>query len=193
MKEKMKSMIFLSVAFIFCLGVNAFAQNSTQKTINVGDTAPDFTLTDQNGGTVKLSEAVKKSPVVLVFYRGYCCPFCARQLADLRGLLKENEATQLYAVSIGPAEKSRTLIEKIEKDGKGKMNYRLLSDPNAKTIDAYGLRDARYKDEKVDGIPLPTVYVVGAKRKIMWAKIEQDYKFRPTNEEIRAELDKVKK
>lgn len=189
----MKSRVLLTIAFIFCLGLNVFAQDSNQKTIKTGDTAPDFTLTDQNGGRVTLSEAVKKSPVVLVFYRGYWCPFCARQLSDLRSLLKENETTQLYAVSIDPAEKSQTLIQKIEKDGKGKMNYRLLSDPNAKTIDAYGLRDARYKNEKVDGIPLPTVYVIGADRKIMWSKIEPDYKFRPTNEEIRAELDKSKK
>ncbi len=189
----MKSIVLLSAAFLICLSANIFAQDSMQKTVKLGDTAPDFTLTDQNGGKVTLSEAVKKSPVVLVFYRGYWCPFCARQLADLRGLLKENETTQLYAVSIDPAEKSRTLIEKIEKDGKGKMNYRLLSDPNAQTIDAYGLRDARYKTEKVDGIPLPTVYIIGSDRKIVWAKIEQDYKLRPTNEDIRAELDKVKK
>ena len=76
----------------------------------------------------------------------------------MRGLLKENNTAQLYAISVDPAEKSRTLIEKIEKDGKGKINYRLLSDPNAVIIDAYGLRDARYKNEKVNGIPLPTVY-----------------------------------
>ena len=189
----MKINILLIITFVFCLGANIFAQETVQKSIATGDTAPDFTLTDQNGGKVTLSEAVKKSPVVLVFYRGYWCPFCGRQLSDLRGLLKENDTAQLYAVSIDPADKSRTLIEKIEKDGKGKINYRFLSDPNAKTIDAYGLRDARYKNEKVDGIPLPTVYVIGAKRKILWSKIEQDYKLRPTNEEIRAELDKVKK
>lgn len=39
--------------------------------IGVGDTAPDFTLEDQNKNKIKLSEARGKSPVVLVFYRGY--------------------------------------------------------------------------------------------------------------------------
>ena len=39
--------------------------------VQVGETAPDFTLEDQNGNKVSLSEARSKSPVVLVFYRGY--------------------------------------------------------------------------------------------------------------------------
>jgi hypothetical protein len=29
--------------------------------------------------------------------------------------------------------------------------------------------------------------------KVTWAKLEEDYKFRPTNTEIRTEVDKVKK
>lgn len=45
------------------------AQRSTP--LKVGDTAPDFTLEDQNDQKVTLSESRGKSPVVLVFYRGY--------------------------------------------------------------------------------------------------------------------------
>jgi peroxiredoxin len=33
--------------------------------------APDFTLSDERGRKVTLSEARGKAPVVLVFYRGY--------------------------------------------------------------------------------------------------------------------------
>ena len=39
--------------------------------IGVGDSAPDFTLEDQNVRKVTLSDAHDKSPVVLIFYRGY--------------------------------------------------------------------------------------------------------------------------
>ena len=125
-------------------------------------------------------------------YRGSWCPFCARQLADLRGLVKDGEKTRLYAVSIDAADKSNDLIKKIEKDGKGKINYSFLSDTNAKTIDSYGLRDSRYKDEKVDGIPYPTVYVVGSDRQVVWAKLNKDYRNPPTNAEIRAAVDQPK-
>nr|MBA3572404.1 redoxin domain-containing protein [Pyrinomonadaceae bacterium] len=39
--------------------------------IAVADIAPDFTLEDQNKNKVTLADALSKSPVVLVFYRGY--------------------------------------------------------------------------------------------------------------------------
>jgi len=39
--------------------------------IAVGDTAPDFTLEDQSSRKITLSESRGKTPVVLVFYRGY--------------------------------------------------------------------------------------------------------------------------
>jgi peroxiredoxin len=110
----------------------------------------------------------------------------------LRNLLKGDEKTRLYAISIDAASASNDLIKKIEKDGKGKINYSFFSDTNAQTIDGYGLRDPRYKDEQVDGIPYPTVYVVGENRQIVWAKLEKDYKNRPTNAEIRAALEKLK-
>ncbi len=39
--------------------------------IGIGDMAPDFTLEDQSGHKIRLADARGKSPVVLVFYRGY--------------------------------------------------------------------------------------------------------------------------
>lgn len=39
--------------------------------IGVGETAPDFTLEDQNLNKITLSDARGQSPVVLAFYRGY--------------------------------------------------------------------------------------------------------------------------
>ena len=36
--------------------------------LNVGDKAPDFTLPDQNGNKVKLSDFLGKKNVVLAFY-----------------------------------------------------------------------------------------------------------------------------
>jgi len=39
--------------------------------VPAGETAPNFTLADEEGRTVQLSAARGKSPVVLVFYRGY--------------------------------------------------------------------------------------------------------------------------
>ena len=46
------------------------AQNLTSP-VAVGEMAPDFTLESHQGMKITLSEAREKSPVVLVFYRGY--------------------------------------------------------------------------------------------------------------------------
>ena len=39
--------------------------------VAIGEEAPNFTLESQQGTRITLSEAREKSPVVLVFYRGY--------------------------------------------------------------------------------------------------------------------------
>jgi peroxiredoxin len=44
----------------------------------------------------------------------------------------------------------------------------------------------------VYGIPHPAVYVIDKSGKVIWAKIESNYKERPTNEEIRKALDALK-
>jgi cytochrome oxidase Cu insertion factor (SCO1/SenC/PrrC family) len=46
------------------------AQNRTSH-VALGEIAPDFTLESHRGTKVTLSDAREKSPVVLVFYRGY--------------------------------------------------------------------------------------------------------------------------
>lgn len=55
---------------VFLLATNGLAQ-TVAKPLDVGIAAPDFTLTDQHGRKVTLSDSKNKSPVVLVFYRGY--------------------------------------------------------------------------------------------------------------------------
>ena len=87
---------------------------------------------------------------------------------------------------------NKKFAEKIAADGKGKLSFPLLSDPNHKVIDGYGLRDPAYKEEKVYGIPHPAVYIINKDGKVTWAKIESDYRKRPTNDELRAVLDTLK-
>jgi peroxiredoxin len=83
-------------------------------------------------------------------------------------------------------------IGKIAKDGKGEVKFPLLSDPKHETIDAYGLFDTRYVGKGVEGIPQPAVFVLNEKREIVWANVESDYTKRPSVEEIRTELDKLR-
>ena len=106
--------------------------------------------------------------------------------------MNKDEAVKLYAVSVDSAEKNRQLAEKIAADGRGAVNFPLLSDPEHKTIDAYGLPDPAYAGGEQEGIPHPAVYVIDKQGRVAWAKIETDYKQRPTLEEIRAALDALR-
>lgn len=106
--------------------------------------------------------------------------------------MKKDEKVSLYGISVDPPDVSREFAKKIASDGKGEVGFPLLSDPEHRTIDAYGLRDPAYEGQKVYGIPHPAVYVIDKQGKVAWAKIESDYKQRPTNEEIRAVLDSLK-
>lgn len=62
---------FLCFIFVTVFVVASFAQvapQAPQTTLKVGDTAPDFTLTDTDGNKVKLSDFRGKKSVVLAFY-----------------------------------------------------------------------------------------------------------------------------
>jgi thioredoxin-dependent peroxiredoxin len=57
--------------FLAMFAFTAFAQGTPQAPqtkLKVGDTAPDFTLTDTEGNKVKLSDFKGKKSVVLAFY-----------------------------------------------------------------------------------------------------------------------------
>lgn len=112
-------------------------------------------------------------------------------MAELRSLLQKDEPVRLYAVSVDTPVESREFSEKLAADGRGAITFPLLSDPGHRVIDGYGLRDPAYADQKFDGIPYATVYVIDKAGRVAWAKVYQDYKQRPTNQEIRTALDSL--
>lgn len=59
--------ILIIVGGVLLLGGGMFF-SMRKDTLKVGDRAPDFTLNDQNGALVKLSDFRGKKSVVLAFY-----------------------------------------------------------------------------------------------------------------------------
>jgi peroxiredoxin len=113
-------------------------------------------------------------------------------LAGLRTLLKKDENVRLFAISIDPPDVSKEFAAKLAADGNGEISFPLLSDPDHRTIDAYRLHDPAYDGEKLAGIPHPAVYVIDKNGIVAWAKVESNYRERPSNEEIRATLNVLK-
>ena len=96
---------------------------------------------------------------------------------------------KIYAISPDSPEESRKFAALIASDHRGEVTFSLLSDPLSRVIDRYALRDEAYAGKKEYGIPHPAVFVLDAKGRIRWMKIEADFRERPTNAEIAAAID----
>lgn len=75
--------------------------------------APPLEIDVLGGGTWRLDQAKPKNFTVIVFYRGYHCPFCKRYLTELEGRLADFAAKGIEVIAISAdgqdrAEKSRT-------------------------------------------------------------------------------------
>jgi peroxiredoxin len=112
-------------------------------------------------------------------------------LAGLRDLARAYPEVRFYAISRDLNGDSRELARKIALDGRGAVTFSMLSDPKSVVIDRYGIRDPAYKGDTTDGVPKPSVFVLDQKGRVRWAKIENDYRERPTNEDIAAALDAI--
>ena len=114
-------------------------------------------------------------------------------MAGLRSLIEPGEAVSLWAISVDTPEQSRAFAASIAADGRGAVTFRLLTDPGHRVIDAYGLADPRYAKLAYYGIPYPSAFVVDRKGRVAWARIDRDYTQRPSNSEIRAAIDALRK
>ena len=89
---------------------------------------------------------------------------------------------EILAVSPDPPEKTRELVEKVER-GKGvRLTHRFLSDPTMTAVDAYGIRNA----ESRAPMPHPTSILYSREGREVWRFTEKDYKVRPTDADLAA-------
>ena len=98
-----------------------------------GERAPDFTLPDQDGEPVTLSDLAGR-PVVLYFYPKADTPGCTTQACGVRDHLPAYEETG--AVVIGVSPDPVKLVKKFH-DGQG-LNFTLLADADHAVADLYG-------------------------------------------------------
>jgi peroxiredoxin Q/BCP len=80
----------------------------------VGTEAPDFSLSDENGKVVRLSNFRGQSHVVLVFYPGDNTSVCTKQLCEFRDEWNRVLAKDTVVLGINPqsAESHRKFIQK---------------------------------------------------------------------------------
>jgi len=110
-------------------------------------------------------------------------------LAGLRELARAYPEVKIYAISPDSTDEGKKFAQLLASDHRGEVTFPLLSDPLSRVIDRYALRDEAYAKKKEDGIPHPAVFVLDAKGRIRWMKVETDFRERPSNADIAAALD----
>jgi peroxiredoxin Q/BCP len=102
--------------------------------IEAGTPAPDFTLTDQNGNKVTLSN-LKGSPVVLYFYPKDDTPGCTKEACGFRDAIADYK--RAGAVILGVSPDSTDSHAKFAK--KFDLPFPLLADVDHKICEVYGV------------------------------------------------------
>jgi thioredoxin-dependent peroxiredoxin len=101
--------------------------------LSEGDRAPSFTLPDQNGEKVKLSD-LKGQTVVLYFYPRADTPGCTTQACGVRDRSADYEAAGARVIGISPDEVGA--IDKFA--GKYDLDFTLLADADHAVAEKYG-------------------------------------------------------
>jgi thioredoxin-dependent peroxiredoxin len=113
-----------------------------QTKLEAGTTAPTFTLTDQNGETVSLTDFAGKN-VIVYFYPAAMTPGCTTEACDFRDNLNSlaSAGYQVIGISKDAPAKNRQFQEQEH------LNFPLLSDEDLAVHQAYGA----YGEKKLYG------------------------------------------
>jgi peroxiredoxin len=100
----------------------------------LGRQAPDFALADPDGKVWNLRELRAGGSLVLIFYYGYHCPNCVRQLRKVNSDLPlfGEVGARVVAISADPPELTRQRFDEY-----GRFDFLVLSDPATKVAHAY--------------------------------------------------------
>jgi len=168
------------------------AVNAQTKQFKVGDKAPSFMATTHSGDSFN----VESGTIILLFYRGYWCPYCNKQLSALNDSLSFLEAKGVRVVAVTP-EKYESVDKTIEKT---KASFKIISDTSNSILKRYGVdfmvddnTVGRYKKFGVDFsvvngnkdniLPVPAVFII-KEGIIQYIWFDKDYRKRPTVKEL---------
>jgi peroxiredoxin Q/BCP len=134
-------------------------------TLKPGDPAPDFTLTNDKGEDVTLSD-LKGQRVIVYFYPAAMTPGCTTQACDFSDSIDALHARGIEVLGISP-DKPEKLAKFRERDG---LTITLLSDPDKKVHNAYGTYgEKQLYGKTVEGV-IRSTFVVDEEGKVSDAR-----------------------
>ena len=117
----------------------------------VGSTAPDFELKDAGGRSYRLSDALARGPVALVFFKSSCptCQFTFPYIQKIFEKTNKHAAWTLWAISEDDPDETREFIQQFG------LAFEVLIDEHPYDVSAaYGLQF------------VPAIFLIDPDRKI---------------------------
>ena len=139
--------------------------------IDLGRTAPAFTLKDQAGKTHRLADYAGR-PVVLYFYPKDDTPGCTKEACAFRDQLPEFSRHKAVVLGVsGQGEASKAKFA-----GKYGLTFPLLSDENYEIAEKYGVWQKKLLYGRTFMGVTRTTFLIGPDGKIVkrWDKVKVD-------------------
>ena len=174
---------------LFLLLLAAACAPAKAQTPTKGEPAPDFTLSTIDGTPVQLSAATSRGTTVLVIlrgYPGYQCPFCQKQAHDFIAHASDfakKKASVVLVYPGPPAALDQRAKEFLAKQAALPPNVVLVTDPNYKVTNLYGVRWNAPEETAY-----PSTFILDKNRIVLLEKISRSHGDRTTASEVLAQI-----
>jgi peroxiredoxin Q/BCP len=140
-------------------------------TLEKGQTAPAFSLRDQEGKTVKLSD-FRGRKVLIYFYPRADTPGCTRQSCSVRDARQDMKKLSVEVLGISPD----TPEEQKKFDVKYSLGFPLLSDTDHAVADAYGAWGEKSNYGKTSMGIIRSSFLIDEEGKVLrtWYKVKPE-------------------
>jgi len=131
--------------------------------VNLGDTAPDFTQ-ESTQGTIKFHEFLGSSWGVLFSHPKDFTPVCTTELGEVARLKGEFDKrnVKVIGLSVDPLTNHAGWTKDIEETQKVKLNFPLIADADKKVSNLYGM----IHPSASDSMTVRSVYIIGPDKKV---------------------------
>ena len=105
------------------------------KMLDVGDTAPDFELTGEDGKVITLDDLLAEGPLILYFYPADFTSVCTAEACEIRDRHEDLRAVSANVVGVSPQDEPSHNRFRNRYD----LPFPLLDDRRKEVIKAYGV------------------------------------------------------
>ncbi|MBR5516199.1 MAG: thioredoxin-dependent thiol peroxidase [Clostridia bacterium] len=123
--------------------------------LEVGNKAPEFTLTDKDGNSVSLKDFIGKK-IVLYFYPRDNTPGCTKQACAFAAAYDDFKAKNVQVIGIS----KDSVASHVKFAEKYDLPFILISDPDRVAIEAYGVWQEKKMCGKVSMGVVRTTFII---------------------------------